>query len=112
MTEQDLDRAIADYTEAIRLNPEDLHPYYARGVAYQNKREYGRAIREIMALADIANEYVNDTQPWVIAKEEGQEERLQQICTTGINLFRILTIYLKPVLPQLAKQVENAAPFW
>ncbi len=71
-----------------------------------NKRQFSEAIREIMALADIANEYVNDTQPWVIAKQEGQEERLQQICTTGINLFRILTIYLKPVLPQLARQVE------
>ncbi len=72
-----------------------------------DRRQFSEAIREIMALADIANEYVNDTQPWVIAKQEGQEERLQQICTTGINLFRILTIYLKPVLPELARQVEE-----
>jgi len=72
-----------------------------------NNRQFSEAIREIMNLADIANEYVNDMQPWVIAKQEGQEERLQQICTTGINLFRILTLYLKPVLPALSKQVED-----
>jgi methionyl-tRNA synthetase len=72
-----------------------------------DQRQFSEAIREIMALADIANEYVNETQPWVIAKQEGQDERLQQICTTGINLFRILTIYLKPVLPELARRVED-----
>jgi methionyl-tRNA synthetase len=72
-----------------------------------DKRQFSEAIREIMALADIANEYVNDTQPWVIAKQDGQDERLQQICTTGINLFRLLTIYLKPVLPELAQRVED-----
>jgi len=72
---------------------------------YEN-RQFSEAIRHIMELADIANEYVNDAEPWVIAKEEGQDERLHQICTTGINLFRILTLYLKPVIPDMAKQVE------
>ncbi len=72
-----------------------------------DKRQFSEAIREIMSLADIANEYVNEMQPWVIAKQEDQQERLQQICTTGINLFRLLTLYLKPVLPDLARQVEE-----
>jgi methionyl-tRNA synthetase len=71
-----------------------------------DQRQFSEAIREIMALADIANEYVNEMQPWVIAKQEDQQERLLQICTTGINLFRLLTIYLKPVLPELSRQVE------
>jgi len=73
---------------------------------YEN-RQFSEAIRHIMDLADIANEYVNDTQPWVLAKQEGQEERLQQICTASINMFRILTLYLKPVIPEMAKQIEE-----
>jgi len=73
---------------------------------YEN-RQFSEAVRLIMDLADVANEYVNDMQPWVIAKEDGQEERLHQICTTGINLFRLLTIYLKPILPEMAQQIET-----
>ncbi|HEC30195.1 MAG TPA: methionine--tRNA ligase [Gammaproteobacteria bacterium] len=73
---------------------------------YEN-RQFSEAMRKIMVLADVANEYVNDTQPWVIAKEDGQEERLHQVCTTGINLFRLLTIYLKPVLPDMATRIEG-----
>jgi len=79
---------------------------------YEN-RQFSEAVRLIMDMADIANEYVNDTQPWVIAKNEDKQERLHQICTTGINLFRILTIYLKPILPEMAQQIEsflNIAP--
>jgi len=72
---------------------------------YEN-RQFSEAVRLIMELADVANEYVNDMQPWVIAKEEGQQERLHQVCTTGINLFRLLTIYLKPILPEMAQQIE------
>ncbi|NOY65797.1 MAG: methionine--tRNA ligase [Gammaproteobacteria bacterium] len=73
---------------------------------YEN-RQFSEAVRLIMDMADTANEYVNDMQPWVIAKEKGKEERLHQICTTGINLFRILTIYLKPILPEMAQQIET-----
>lgn len=75
-------------------------------LCYEN-RQFSEAIRKIMDLADVANEYVNETQPWVIAKKEGQEERLHRICTTGINLFRLLTIYLKPVLPDMAARIES-----
>ncbi|MBE1274131.1 methionine--tRNA ligase [Enterovibrio baiacu] len=70
------------------------------------KREFSRAIREIMALADKANQYVDEKAPWVVAKEEGKDAELQAICTMGINLFRVLMAYLKPVMPELAKRSE------
>jgi len=69
-------------------------------------REFSRAIREIMALADMANRYVDEQAPWVIAKQEGQEAKLQAVCTMSLNLFRVLMTYLKPVLPQLAIRSE------
>ncbi len=69
-------------------------------------REYGRAVREIMALADRANQYIDEHKPWVIAKEEGREAELKAICSTGINLFRVLVGYLKPILPKLAADAE------
>lgn len=71
--------------------------------AYEN-RSYSKAMREIMALADKANQYVNDMQPWVIAKDPSQEERLHQVCTQGINMFRALIHYLAPVVPNMAKR--------
>ncbi len=70
------------------------------------QRDYAKAMREIMRLADLANEYVNDKAPWVLAKQEGQEAALHEVCTISLNLFRLLTLYLKPVLPILAQQVE------
>ncbi|MFD2015915.1 hypothetical protein ACFSJQ_09435 [Vibrio olivae] len=69
-------------------------------------REFGRAIREITALADKANQYVDEKAPWVIAKEEGKDQELQDICSVGINLFRVLMTYLKPVMPALAARSE------
>ena len=65
-------------------------------------REYGRAMRQIMAFADQANQYLNEQQPWIVAKESGQDAKLQQICTQGLNLFRLLMIWLSPVVPELA----------
>ncbi|MFC3395006.1 methionine--tRNA ligase [Brenneria rubrifaciens] len=73
--------------------------------AYGN-RESGRAIREIMALSDLANRYVDEQAPWVVAKEAGRDAELQAICSMGINLFRVLMTYLKPVLPALAERAE------
>ena len=78
-----------------------------------DKREFNHAIREIMALADQANQYIDAAQPWVVAREEGKEQQLHDICSMGINLFRALIIYLKPVLPALTQQSEaflNIAP--
>ncbi|MDC9614576.1 methionine--tRNA ligase [Xenorhabdus khoisanae] len=69
-------------------------------------REFGKAIREIMALADIANRYVDEQAPWVVAKQEGRDADLQAICSMGINLFRVLMTYLKPVLPGLTVRAE------
>ncbi|AWH89862.1 methionine--tRNA ligase [Limnobaculum parvum] len=73
---------------------------------YYDQREFNKAIREIMALADIANRYVDEQAPWVVAKEEGRDEDLQLICSMGINMFRILMTYLKPVLPSLTERAE------
>ncbi|MEK2481664.1 methionine--tRNA ligase [Providencia stuartii] len=75
------------------------------GDAYTS-REYGKAVREIMALADLANRYVDEKAPWVVAKQEGKDQELQDICSMGINLFRVLMTYLKPILPGLAKRAE------
>ena len=70
------------------------------------EREYGKALREIMLLADRVNAYVDQNKPWELAKKEGMEGRLHDVCTTCIEAFRLLTLYLKPVLPALAKEVE------
>ncbi|WP_446469511.1 methionine--tRNA ligase [Xenorhabdus stockiae] len=69
-------------------------------------REFGKAIREIMALADLANRYVDEQAPWVIAKQEGRDADLQAVCSMGINLFRVLMTYLKPILPGLTERAE------
>ena len=69
-------------------------------------REYAKALREIMGIADVVNSYVDANKPWELAKQEGQEARLHEVCTVLINAFRLLTIYLKPVLPKVAQDVE------
>ncbi len=74
--------------------------------AYYENRDYGRALRKIMELADEVNYYVNDEKPWELAKQEGETAHLHRVCSITLNLFRLLTIYLKPVVPGLAKQVE------
>ena len=70
------------------------------------EREYGKALRETMLLADRVNAYVDQNKPWELAKQDGMEARLHDVCTTCIEAFRVLTILLKPVLPALAAQVE------
>jgi len=74
---------------------------------YYEAREFGKAMREIMALADKANQYIDEKKPWLIAKQEGNEAELHEVCSMGINLFRILATYLKPVLPALTTEVER-----
>jgi len=71
------------------------------------QREYGQAIRKIMALADRANQYIDANKPWVLAKEEGKEQTVQDVCSVGLNLFRVLITYLQPVLPTMATEVES-----
>ncbi len=70
-------------------------------------REFSRAVREIMALADRANQYIDEHKPWTLAKQDGQEQAVHEICTQGLELFRILMLYLKPVLPQMAEAAEQ-----
>lgn len=73
--------------------------------AYE-QREYSRAMREIMALADQANQYIDSAEPWVLAKQPGQEQAVLDCCSLGINLFRVICTYLAPVLPQVANDVQ------
>lgn len=75
-------------------------------LAYENK-DYARAMRNIMLLADKANQYIDVHRPWIIAKQAQDADKLQSICTMGLNLFHVLMIYLKPVLPDMAKAVEH-----
>ena len=74
--------------------------------ALYESRDYGHAMREIMALADKANEYIAETAPWVLAKEEGKEAQLHESVSVGINLFRVLISYLTPVLPVTAEKAN------
>ncbi len=81
---------------------------------YEN-RDYSKAVREIMALADKANQYIDEFKPWVIAKQAGQENLLQTVCTQGLNLFNVMMGYLQPILPVMAQKVElflNAPIVW
>ncbi|MGD8909521.1 MAG: methionine--tRNA ligase [Chromatiales bacterium] len=73
---------------------------------HYEKREFSRAAREIMALADRANQHIDEQKPWVVAKEEGKEDLLQAICSDGLNLFRLLIGYLRPILPGTAETAE------
>ncbi len=95
-----------------RLSTELDHPELYQELAdalssisesYEN-RAFSKAMRKIMALADKANQYVNDAQPWVIAKDPEQVNRLHNVCTQGINMFRALVYYLAPVVPDLARR--------
>ena len=99
LSEPELFQRFADASESI--------------AEHYEKREFSRAVREIMALADKANQYIDEKQPWVVAKEEGREQELQDICSMGINLFRVLMVYLRPILPGTAESAEaflNVSP--
>ncbi len=85
--------------DALRSAKEDISNHF-------EARDYGRALRETMLLADKVNEYVDANKPWELAKKADQEQRLHDVCTVCMETFRILTTYLKPVLPALAAQVE------
>lgn len=92
VTDEALFNAFTDQSESIARR-------------YDN-REFAQAMREIMTLADKANQYIDEQKPWVLAKEEGKDAEVQAVCSMGINLFRVLIAYLKPVLPRTAEQAE------
>ncbi|WP_395702277.1 methionine--tRNA ligase [Aquabacterium sp.] len=89
-------RVLLDGLRAHRATIEELY----------EEREFGKAVREIMMLADRVNAYVDQHKPWELAKLAGQDAALHDVCSVCIEAFRVLTIYLKPILPALAAQVE------
>lgn len=91
--EPELLKEFQDQAESIAKNYEE--------------RDFGRAIKAIMALADKANQYIADKEPWKLIKQEGGEPEAQAVCSVGLNMFRLLSIYLKPVLPELISKVEQ-----
>jgi len=74
---------------------------------HYESRDYGKAMRDIMSLADRANQYIDEKKAWVLAKQDGMEQQVHDICSSGLNLFRVLIAYLKPVLPEMAEKVEH-----
>ena len=89
--------------------PELLQDMIAAGdtiAGLYEARDFQRAMREIIAVADRANQFIDDKKPWVMAKEEGREQEVQDACSVGINCFRVLMTYLKPVLPVMAEKSE------
>ena len=97
---------LADHLPDLDLLNEMRHA--ASGIAESYEQlDTSRAIREIMRLADLANQYVNDCKPWDIARKQDQDAALHEVCSVSLNLFRLLALYLKPVLPRLAEDVEH-----
>ena len=95
---------------AARLGNAALHAEFAAAAGqiaeWYEAREYGRAMREIMRLADRANQYIDERKPWLLAKDPARSAEVQSVCTDGLNLFRVLMLYLKPVLPVMAARAE------
>ncbi len=86
---------------------DDVRAASQRIAAYYEQREFGKAMREIMEAADLANAYIAQQAPWDLAKDPQNDARLKQVCTISLNVFRLLTLYLKPVMPKLAESVES-----
>jgi len=106
LLDEDFHERLRTYLPDIALAADEIAQYY-------ETRDFARATRRIMALADQVNQYVDHHQPWKLAKHGGKEHELHVVCTTLINAFRLLTLYLKPILPKLAQRAEeflNIAP--
>jgi methionyl-tRNA synthetase len=85
----------------------DLQGAASKIAEYYDQRELGRAVREIMAAADVANAYIAKNAPWELAKDRANDKKLAEVCTISLNVFRLLTLYLKPVMPEVARAVEQ-----
>jgi methionyl-tRNA synthetase len=96
---------------AARLEDPGLYDEFAAAsetvAGHFEAREYSKAIRAIMALADRANRYIEDRKPWAMAKDDDQQENVHLVCTQGLNLFRVLAIYLTPVIPGVAEDAQT-----
>ena len=101
---KDFNNALASQLHNPELVKEFITTASSIKVLYE-ARDFNKAMREIMSLADKANQYVDKMQPWVLSKTNPKDEVVQQICTTSLNLFRILAIMLKPVTPELANKI-------
>jgi methionyl-tRNA synthetase len=84
-----------------------IFEHAAQIAADYEAREFGKALKSVMALADLANQYVDQAKPWDLAKSPASEAELHRVCSSALNMFRLLTIFLKPVLPTLAREVEK-----
>ncbi len=105
-----INKRFADRLAERCSEPELYAEFVAEGAAiasHYEQREFSQAVRRIMALADRANQYIDTHKPWVLAKEAGQEQAVQDVCSTGLNLFRVLMTYLQPILPVMAQRVET-----
>ena len=100
------DSNLADELDSPEILDEFIEVSSKVAQFYENL-EFSKAIREIMSLADKANQYVDSKEPWVLIKQEGNGQAVQSICTTAINLFRILTIMLHPVIPGFTNQATD-----
>jgi methionyl-tRNA synthetase len=91
----------------VQLRQEFMSPesWKRIGLCYAD-RDYGRAVREIMRLADLANQYVDRKKPWDLAKLPGTSGELHRVCSLALNLFWLLTVYLRPILPDIARRVQ------
>jgi methionyl-tRNA synthetase len=99
-----------DTLSASCTEPELLNEFATAGDAiavHFEQRDYARAIREIMALADKANQYIDAQKPWLLIKQEENQQKTQDVCSVGLNLFLILMTYLKPIIPETARAVES-----
>ncbi len=101
---RDFDGKLANELERTDLYDEFVTAGDKIAMHYE-RREYSRAMREIMQLADRANQYIDERKPWILAKDESTATEVQAVCTQGLNLFRVLMIYLSPVLPVMADKV-------
>ncbi len=97
----------ATYPENLRKDYDNFISARSIISEHYETREYGKAMREIMLLAEHANTYINDAEPWVKIKAEGGRDEVQAICTVGLNYFRVIMTYLAPVLPELASKTES-----
>lgn len=103
----------SDWAHADDAFLTNLHKAAPEIQAFYEAREYGKALRAVMEQADLVNSYVDANKPWELAKNPENDTKLQEVCSRLLEAFRILTVFLKPVLPQLASQVEtqlNLAP--
>ncbi|MCZ6516478.1 MAG: methionine--tRNA ligase, partial [Gammaproteobacteria bacterium] len=103
---KNFDGRLSDQVENPALMEEFTNAAVSIEASYEH-RLYSKAVREIMKLADRANQYIDERKPWILARNEATAAEVQNVCTQGLNLFRVLMIYLKPILPEMAKKTEK-----